>query len=152
MVNYGSVPDWIASVGTVLGLLWAVWLYRRELQRNRDRDDGARRAQASLVSAWFEPVDELSRRVIIANESSLPVSEVGVLVPSPIGGPGNLAVGLVPPKGRRVYDLNGYRERLFWPIPLDMWFVDSGGTRWHRDDSGVLRESSERQVPEEPET
>lgn len=46
---WGTVPDWIAAVGTAAAFLWAVFLYRQNL---RDREI----AQARLLSIVSPPV------------------------------------------------------------------------------------------------
>lgn len=59
-VSWGDVPTWlgvVASVATLVAAVWAGVLAKRalslEFARDRDRDEEARRDQASKVSAWI---------------------------------------------------------------------------------------------------
>lgn len=48
--DWGTVPDWVAGVGTVGALLWAVKVYRSSVRQQRF-------LQSRLVHAYFEEFD-----------------------------------------------------------------------------------------------
>ena len=88
----GSFPDWVAAVATLAAFCAAVVAgklahdaLKIEQGRDRDRQEEARKAQASLVAAWVdgEPSvlddgsgDLLRYKVVIRNHSQLPVTSV----------------------------------------------------------------------------
>jgi hypothetical protein len=51
-VDLGSIPDWIAGIGTVAAFFVALLLFRRQMNELRDADEGRQRAQATQISAW----------------------------------------------------------------------------------------------------
>ena len=101
--------DWIntssnvfQSVGTVGAFVTGFVLLRREQQREADRTEDERRAQAARVSAWVELHRALdgSRELMlhVHNASDMPIYEVDL--PLPTRGddePDTEFIGLVPP-------------------------------------------------------
>jgi hypothetical protein len=85
MVVANATTDWttaigtvVAAVGTVGTLPWGLFLFR-EGRNQRSKDDLIH--QATLISAWSEPIDPSSpqfRRVRLRNGSDSPVYEVNV--------------------------------------------------------------------------
>lgn len=51
-IDWGTVPSWVGSIGTVVALLLGVLTLRSELKQRRHDREMTRRAQASLVTAW----------------------------------------------------------------------------------------------------
>jgi hypothetical protein len=50
----GTIPDWIAALGTVAAFLVALRLLAKELAARREYEEDRRRAQASRVVCWLE--------------------------------------------------------------------------------------------------
>ena len=51
--EFGTVPDWLAAVGTLLAFVVALRLLFKELAAHREQEEDRRRNQASLVTAWM---------------------------------------------------------------------------------------------------
>lgn len=80
VVDYGSVPDWLAGIGAVTALLWARKAARAAAETNQAQQaqlDAIRRTerekQASAVAAWIEVGAGEVARYVIANNSGQPV-------------------------------------------------------------------------------
>jgi hypothetical protein len=52
--DWGTVPDWLAAVGTVAAFAVALGLFRKEQKARREYEEDRRREQARLISAWPE--------------------------------------------------------------------------------------------------
>lgn len=153
--------DWIdtasnvfQSVGTVGAFVTGFVLLRREQQREADRTEDERRAQAAKVSAWVElhrPLDGSRELMLhVHNASDMPIYEVDL--PLPTRGdaePDTEFIGLVPP-GQTVRRpaprdwLTSYAG----PEPIVIEFQDSSGRQWRRDEQGSLVRSTQRAIPE----
>lgn len=83
-MNWDVVRDLasaIAALGTAGAFVAAVLLYRREKNRDEERESERRRSQAEKVAAWYGrkcyavvgDSDRSSWRVFVHNESDLPV-------------------------------------------------------------------------------
>jgi hypothetical protein len=86
-----TVVAWISGTGTLLAFGAALLLYRREADRDQQRDVDQRRAQAEKVAAWYGPEDPQpgkrafalvpardlrDLRILIRNASDLPIFNV----------------------------------------------------------------------------
>jgi hypothetical protein len=166
----GTIPDWIAALGTVAAFLVALRLLAKELTARREVEEDRRRAQARLVSAWTTPRRietagpelKLEFIVVLKNGSDEPVHEVWLtLVPdsSPFASDPEAAraedgtvkdpdtdwgnVELVPPG--ETFNVAVMPGR--YPIKklvLGISFTDSQGRRWRRLPGGTLIEASQR--------
>jgi hypothetical protein len=52
---YGTLPDWLAALGTIGAFFAGLRLLRKELEARRDDVEDRRSAQARLVAAWVSP-------------------------------------------------------------------------------------------------
>jgi hypothetical protein len=52
--DWGSVPDWLAAIGTLAAFAVALRLLAKELAARREVEEDRRREQARLISAWPE--------------------------------------------------------------------------------------------------
>lgn len=133
-----------SSIGTVGAFGTGFVLLRREHRRDADREEESHRAQAARVSAWVEArlrhdgTRELALHV--HNASDMPIYEVELPLPAPVGEDSRTEfIGLVPP-GQTVrrpapHDwLRSYVE----PEPVEVGFLDSAGRQWGRDEQGRL--------------
>ncbi|NJP31063.1 hypothetical protein [Micromonospora thermarum] len=149
-VNWGSVPDWFAGLGTVGTLLFGVLSLRREIRTRRREDRAARARQARLVSTTARIEGSGVLRVRVANDSDGPVFD---LVATPVvhtgaPGPGGRRVPVATVTGPvdrldgrtgaelfvavdRTVDLTGYAS-----ATVDLGFTDQQGNRWRRSGSG----------------
>jgi hypothetical protein len=153
--NYGTLPDWLAGVGTVGTLAFSLWLFARQ---QADR----RLAQAQMVSAWPtapEPTPTgggVIFAVKVKNASTEPVYDVrATMVPydSPHADNPEAATGQVGTTTVRMPILPGGEELEsgvdpirtgILPGAVGLSFTDAQGIRWQRLPSGVLREHPER--------
>ena len=156
--GWSDVPSWLQGFGSILALGFAavaVVVTRRTYQIESDRDQAnaearavqeafARRAQASLVSAWWGESPDGRWGAFVRNASETPVYQTYLTV---------LAAGersegtkvnyvVVPPSG----------EALFYPVDeeqpsprganrrVTLSFTDSAGVRWLRNQYGRLTE------------
>jgi hypothetical protein len=157
MVEWGTVPDWIAAVSTYFALIGAaVAVYythaasKREEARDNRYEEAQRRAQADQVATWIE--DRLdadtnsSAGVAYRNISSLPVYGVVVYTWGRTGTQDPLIqrwafdIGTLPPGASEWIELDdqpGDEQR------SDISFVDSSNRAWHRDQYGVLTQGDD---------
>ena len=138
----------VASIGTIGGFLWVLYLYRGQLRDRHESVDVARRAQAEMVSAWLEPKDIMMTMLPITavlrahNRSDLPVYRLDAFMITKTGELSIDSVGFVPP-GETVeplvrYERNRYLLQLR-SVPVAFSFADAAGRRWFRDWEGALR-------------
>ena len=168
-LDWGSVPDWIASVSASSALTFAALAVRAANKTNRqqamqietqrqqiaDRKEADRevqlRAQASLVATWYS-----DGAAIIANSSSLPIFDVYLYAKKNRGNGwevnGNGAMIVVPPGQSRVQifetDASEYEQpsrtsdvELHAQRMIEIFFMDATGNIWFRDFFGLLSEA-----------
>jgi hypothetical protein len=150
VADFGTVPDWISSVGTVGAFGATIWLLFRETDaRRRDVDEHERR-QAQDVSCWLGDVpdealgfDDEGRPyrwidlVYVRNGSAEPIYAVGVFIDQVDDQPPWHYVGVIAPgeTSRRPWTPP---DSLHEPVPA-LRFTDAAGRDWIRDGSGRLR-------------
>lgn len=142
-MDFGTVPDWFAAVGTV-GALFVSLVLLREDRRLRSSE------QAGQVSAWAEwrregrPQDTTPRQwfVYVNNASGAPVY---VEVVNVARGPGNgptLSIEFGTVAAHDTVDY-GLPEEEFQPLGdhpfVDVTFIDARRMRWRVDSKAVLK-------------
>src|SRR5262249_29984759 len=151
-------PSWMSALGSLfalgfaaLGLMAGHRMYRIESERDRidtearnAREFSARRAQAALVSAWWNDSADGKHGAVVHNASETPVYQLFLTVlDSDDHSDGAKVHSLVlPPAGRA----------LFWPVQdagtgqdastrrVKLSFTDAAGIRWQRNQYGSLAE------------
>src|SRR6266545_2917710 len=73
-LQWGDIPTWLAAIGTVGGLFYALRLFRREAQTGRQRDEDRLRELARFVAVWINEKGTLTMR----NGGPEPAYDVGV--------------------------------------------------------------------------
>jgi hypothetical protein len=167
-VEWGTVPDWLAAVGTLLAFAVALRLLFKELAARREVEEDRRREQARLVSAWtlrdqFQTgfgTYELGFAVKVRNASQEPVYDLKfTLVPyeGPFATDPEAArradetvetgteggdLGRLPP-GETIRFRIKQRPHLE-SLVLGLSFTDSQGRRWKRLPNGTLTEITKR--------
>ncbi len=76
-LNWGDVPTWIASIGTLAAISIALWQILGDRRRAAEQQ---RRAQAELISAWYAGADHDHSRLVIRNASDQPIYEAVVVL------------------------------------------------------------------------
>jgi hypothetical protein len=141
-VRLGTLPEWIAALGTVGALAFvAVGLHREREARQRDeRDRDA--AQARLIVAW--PLDEIDPLPLgdiiyfakLANYSQLPVRGITLTFQ-----PGNLTKNISEQLPKQVSEHEFRVTGPTVPVPIGgramtLVFLDARGLRWRRTQDG----------------
>jgi hypothetical protein len=148
MISVSDAADIFSAIGTVGAFGVAMYLLRKEQQREAARSEDERRAQAARVSAWLEtsPTSHGGRELLfhVHNASDMPIYEVSLPTMTP-GDEDSEAefIGLVPP-GQTVMR-SAPREWIktyFTPEPVQIEFLDSSGRQWLRDEQGTLKNPS----------
>ena len=161
-VQWGTIPEWVAGVGTAGAFISVVIIYRRD--RKKERDENLR-AQARLIDAWISsatwqrggPFGDTFLPTIVftisfSNSSPQAVRSVEIDICRDEMSQ-TFRCGIVPPTGpgtpysRRfpLSDLPGSEpgspeDRFLAGLyTLLVSFVDAGGNRWFRDSQGNLR-------------
>jgi hypothetical protein len=165
---YGTLPDWLAALGTLGAFFAGLRLLRKELEARREDVEDRRRAQARLVAAWtdYQPVPGMLGPPIatpphehvffVRNGSEEPVYDVSVTMvakDSPFAGDpeaarredGGLEAGavgayfsLVPP-GECIRNTIP-AEIVPGPYPpCSLSFTDAQERRWKRFPNGRLQ-------------
>jgi hypothetical protein len=166
----GTIPDWIAALGTVAAFLVALRLLAKELASRREYEEDRRRAQASRVVCWLEIAPTTSTfnpsmlsqpvtrvvghhlELVLHNGSEEPVFDCRVHVDidptrasakAPDGRRRLRLTERMLPPGRtsRSLDLSG--EDL---LRTNVWmvFTDASNQRWQRSHTGRLSRLMDR--------
>jgi hypothetical protein len=77
-LDWGSVPDWVAALGSVVSLLVIYSGLRREMKLRRKTEDAVRGRQARLVSSVTNPRGAGVLAVEIANGSLGPIHDLTI--------------------------------------------------------------------------
>jgi hypothetical protein len=146
VISVSEAADVFSAIGTVGAFGVAMYLLRKEQQRETDRREDERRAQAARVSAWLEtrPTPNGGRELLfhVHNAGDMPIYEVSLPTMTP--GEENTEaqfIGLVPP-GQTIVRAapRDWIKNYFTPEPVQIEFLDSGGNQWIRDEQGALSE------------
>lgn len=148
-MNWGSVPDWLSSIGTVGALLIALWIVYRDHQKTeRDRvitKTHQESAQARRVVAWAVGLYFREERRylhwVIKNDSDEPIYKVqlrlGLEEVDEETEPSYYVCDLIAPQS--VVESRSVDEAL--PVgvmlhertpPLELVFLDAAGLLWRR--------------------
>ena len=150
----GTIPDWLAAVGTLGAFAVALWLLFKELAARREQEEDRRREQARLVTAWMmsKPLSRTEERsaIVIRNGSDEPVFDGWcVLVAStsrfaserkPVFD-WELRWRVLPPHETLEDELD--LPQLLtppWDARIRLSFTDAAGRRWTRYPDGRLVE------------
>lgn len=150
--DWGSVPDWLAAVGTLAAFAVALRLLAKELAARREYEGDRRRAQARLISTWdtFPEPDPHDSSVywfyvVVKNASEEPVYRVSVVMEEP----GSIFAETTGSPNARMEFFTvapGESDRLGFRMPehrsgrLTLSFTDAAGRRWERYPDGRLVE------------
>ena len=150
-IEWGSVADWFAAIGTVAAFIAGVVVIRRDnrLRRNEEanRRATARRTQASAVTAGFDPD---TAEFELLNSSSGMIYRVAICAwfkPPDKTEEADwlfdaMSVAAVPPDTRRRLPIRVRPERVAGStLDFNVYFTDESGTHWDRDAWGRLDES-----------
>jgi hypothetical protein len=157
-VQWGDVAAWVGGIATSAALYLTYGLLR--ITRREQRTDQAekREAQARLVSAWTDNLQETSGSqysvtITLQNSSDEPVYGLRTAVGSQWSGADIEYVEfdleyIVPPKSQQqkqmVLPFARTEGGLKSPLPVELLFSDSAGKRWHRDRYGSLIHLTDR--------
>ena len=139
----GTGANLFSAVGTMGAFVTGFVLLRREHQREAERSEDERRAQAARISAWVEMYrrSDGTRELAfhIHNASDMPIYDVELPLPSKDGDEHSEFVGLVPPgQTIRRPAPSDWVKTYVEPEPVQVEFLDSAGRRWLRDEQGAL--------------
>lgn len=140
LIQYGSVPDWLAALGTIGAMVAALVLLQKEQAAQQARDEDVRREQARLVWALVREGSS-GYEVTVANDSAQPIYDCGVSADD-----GRSVVpGIMEPRSRvmqvwaRDKDLDPKLKTISSnALPITLTFRDANGLRWKRGPFGVL--------------
>jgi hypothetical protein len=174
--DWGTVPDWLAAVGTLAAFAVAFRLLAKELTARREYEEDRRRQQASRVASWVGVVEDPdlalspwasetgTRRVaaVLHNGSEEPVYDCRVhleIDPAAEGSFSKVVDGAFQ-KGERRLTLDDRTlppGRIHVPLSLGradiphvstwMTFTDASGRRWTRHPKGQLEGSPPEAPP-----
>jgi hypothetical protein len=150
--DWGTVPDWLAAVGTLAAFAVALRLLAKELAARREYEEDRRTEQARLVSTWttFPERDAQDSSlywfyVVVKNASEVPVHNVSVVMEEPRS-PYARATGSPDCRMQFFTVAPGENDRLAFRHPehhagpLTLTFTDAAGRRWTRYPDGRLVE------------
>ena len=146
MISVSDAADIFSAIGTVGAFGVAMYLLRKEQQREAARNEDERRSQAARVSAWLEtsPTSHGGRELLfhVHNASDMPIYEVSLPTMTPGDEDAEAEfIGLVPP-GQTVMRAapREWIKTYFTPEPVQIEFLDGSGRQWMRDEQGTLKE------------
>lgn len=162
-VQWGDVATWVGGIATSAALYLTYGLLRITRREQRAAQAEKREAQARLVSAWTNQIQQdsssskYSVNFTLQNFSDEPVYGLRVAVGSEWSGTDIAYVELdldyiVPPKYQQQKEIVLQFSRTSAgtagsSLPVELLFSDSGGKRWHRDRYGSLIQITERLPP-----
>lgn len=163
-VALGTVPDWIAAIGTAGALMAAVVVLAFEVASRRRERETIRRKQAELVAVWLRSADPGRRertpgaagvgdddrkewlvyRAHVLNRSDLPVFAALVRAEwDDLPGSHHTVVHTIAPGATLDVDVRVASRPVISSFPrVSIGFRDVGGLVWHRWDDGTLLEGS----------
>jgi hypothetical protein len=140
----GTIPEWIAALGTVAAFFVALGLFAKELAARREQQEDQRRDQARRVTALAQrwPGGAERHTLIMRNNSDEPASAITVVMEHP-DKPGVItrqeSWDLLPPGE------SPEKSAFFAPVgPITLSFTDAAGRRWKRYPDGRLVEVGRR--------
>lgn len=145
-LNWGDVPTWVASVGTVAAVSLALWQVRV------DRVAATallKRAQAELVAGWFAGDRGSASHLAVRNASAQPVYEVIVSLVLNLGGGEGVPreyqrIFLELPPGTFDVPVPSHWHSMSARPGVEVAFTDrSGRVHWIRRANGALEETGE---------
>lgn len=138
--DWGSVPDWLAAIGTLAAFAVALRLLAKELTARREQEQDRRSEQARHVAAWaFRAAGTPAGHILfVRNKGEEPVSSIRLVMEHP-DEPGTVTREetwpLLPPGLED--ELGRYPHP---PGPITLSFTDAAGRRWTRYPDGRLVE------------
>ncbi|MFD5716046.1 hypothetical protein ACFWHW_37730 [Streptomyces pharetrae] len=132
-------------MAVAVSLMTVLHQRQREIHLRDEEAQRQHRAQADLISLWFDDSRDL---IWIENRSEQPIYEVAACLMLPSGGPaldghthiplaaGGGVVRVLPPRHRTFVSP---AASISHPVPF-MAFRDVHGTPWERDHNGNLRQ------------
>lgn len=136
-MSWGSVPDWVAAVGTVGALLVALFLLKREIDDRRARQRKNDMKPATQVFGWVVAKDD-SWGLKVQNNGDEPVFDLVFYATPPVGlgqpTTRQVLFGTVPPKivlDGEYHEHPDEREDLLFGFPsVEIEFTDGRGRHW----------------------
>ena len=143
-----DAADTFSALGTVGAFGVALYLLRKEQQREALRTEDEKRSQAAKVSAWLEaratPLGGRELLFHVHNASEMPIYEVSLpaMIPSEDDAGEAEFIGLVPP-GQTITRAapREWIKSYLTPEPVPVEFLDSSGQQWARNEQGTLENS-----------
>jgi hypothetical protein len=150
---WGTFPEWLAAIGTLLAFAVALRLLFKELEARREAQEDRRRNQARLVAAWitskWASETELRFTLVVRNGSDEPIYDGRcVVVPSTnrIASDPMMVFDwefrwlVLPPQETKEDDLRLPEKlwRSLWDAGTTLSFTDAAGRRWTRYPDGRL--------------
>lgn len=147
-ISWGTVPDWVAAIGTVGSLFTALYLLKQEIGE-RKRLLAFRETQAArAVSAWCQFEDD--KYILFArNGGEEPIYDCMVYA-HPLGAEAlaegrthglEVLFGTIPPGATlddRTHSQALQSDRFGFP-PVEVEFTDAQGRHWRRAASGDIK-------------
>lgn len=129
MIAWGDVPTWIAAIGALLAVGFAIFLWRSDLQeRERKAVEG--------VTAWLEAVQETydDRAVILVVQNATPHPIFRVQVESTRIEADPLTWEMLPPGAHRRVPAHDAMVAITddYGSGVNMRFIDAAGKPWRR--------------------
>jgi hypothetical protein len=152
---WGTLPEWLATVGTLLAFVVALRLLFKELESRREDVDVRLRAQARLVAAWVAQIssDETRARrrttchLLTRNGSDEPVHNVTVTLCERGSAKDSLheratrGYSLLAPQTTEAFGPVYLEEELYFAwasLTVSVAFRDSQGYSWLWEPNGIL--------------
>lgn len=143
IVDWGTVPDWFAGVGTVGALIIALVLLKNEMADRKRVAESHDRKPADAIFAWVQPrTDAGGWEAYVMNRGDGPVYDA-VVYYTPLTDPPLPTVesvwGTIPPGDARPGDRYAdHPTDLFGIPPVEIEFTDGRGRHWRRKADGQL--------------
>jgi hypothetical protein len=152
-IPWGTVPDWVAAVGTVGSLFSALYLLKHEIDERKHLRATRETEAARAVSAWCQCEDD-KHILNVRNGGEEPIYDCMVYA-DPLGAEAlaegrthglEVLFGTVPP-GSTLDDprhnLKLQSDRFGFPT-VEVEFTDAQGRHWRRDSTGRIKSIKSR--------
>lgn len=140
-IAYGSLPDWVAALGTAGALVAAVLLLRDDRRVRRSQDEERNREQAERIGTWIAASGSDSYVINLRNASDLPIYNVTVEFGTPAGHDSWASATswiTMPPGETETAQVAVAASPTGAVVLYGTSFTDSAGRSWRRDASGTL--------------
>jgi len=149
-VNWGSVPDWLAAIGTISAVIAALYLADKGTREQRLRE---RRAQAISISTYRNLLGNKTVGITVMNNSNANIYDIAISIAVSVGAgeafqkenKNNIFIRGIPPGKFKIDPPKVPKKSMGMELGIAISFRDAQGVYWRRDAVGNLYETESQE-------